>query len=90
MAPPTNLAVVQSSNNFGVFTEYFNTLTWQASADPNAVGYLIYRNGVFLAQVGADVLQYVDDNRVQNAADIYTVATLDVDQSHSILVNVTL
>jgi hypothetical protein len=81
--PPSNLAVTQSSNNFGVFTEYFNTLSWNASTDPNAVGYLIYRNGVFLAQVPANVLQIIDDNQVQNGSVTYGVASIDSLQSHS-------
>ena len=32
--PPTNLNVVQHVNNFGVFSEFFNTLSWQASKIP--------------------------------------------------------
>jgi len=86
--PPSNLAVTQSSNNFGVFTEYFNTLNWQASTDPNAVGYLVYRNGVFLAQVPANVLQFIDDNQVQNGSVTYGVASLDSLQSHSPIITI--
>ncbi len=26
--PPTNLSVMQSSSNFGIFTDYYNTITW--------------------------------------------------------------
>lgn len=80
--PPTNLAVVQSSTNFGVFTEYYNTLSWEASSDPNVVGYLIFRNGLFLEQVGSEVLEYVDNNKAQNGAVVYGVASIDDQGSH--------
>lgn len=83
LGPPSNLAVVQSSNNLGVFIEYYNTLRWTASADPKTVGYLIYRNGIFLAQVPANVLQLVDNNQVQNGSVTYGVASVDSLGSHS-------
>ena len=88
VSPPTNLAVAQTSNNFGVFTEYHNTLSWYASSDPNVVGYLIYRNGVFLQQVGSNILQIVDDNRVQNGSVTYGVASVDSQNSHSPIVTI--
>lgn len=87
--PPSSLAVSQSINHFGVFNEYYNTLTWNASTDPNVAGYLIFRNGVFLEQVGASVLHYVDNNRTLNGAVTYSVAALNNQgaQSASISVN---
>lgn len=86
--PPSNLAVTQSVNNFGIFNEYYNTLTWTASSDPSVVGYLVFRNGVFLQQVGADVLQYVDDNRTQNGSVKYSVTAVDSQQTQSTTVSV--
>ncbi len=86
--PPTNLSVTQNVHNFGVFTEYYNTLSWHASIDPNAVGYLIFRNGLFLAQVGANVLQFIDDNRTQNGAVTYSVTTIDNQQTQSAAVSI--
>jgi hypothetical protein len=88
MAPPSGLSVAQSSNNFGVFTEYYNTVNWTASTDPNVVGYLVYRNGVFIGEVAADVLSMVDDNRVQSGPVVYGVAALDDQQSHSRIITV--
>lgn len=88
VGPPSNLSVTQSTNNFGVFTEYYNTLSWQASTDPNAVGYLIYRNGTFLQQVPANVLEIVDDNQVQNGSVTYGVASVDNQQSHSPIITI--
>ncbi|HZX13309.1 MAG TPA: hypothetical protein VFF49_02805, partial [Thermodesulfobacteriota bacterium] len=75
--PPSNLAVTQGVNNFGIFNEYFNTLTWAASADPNLVGYAIYRNNVLLTFVFADVLQFIDNNQKQNGPVTYGVSTVD-------------
>jgi len=89
VSPPTNLAVAQMANDFGVFTEYNNTLSWDASTDPQVIGYLVYRNGVFLQQVGSNVLEIVDDNRVQNGSVTYGVASVDSQNSHSPIINIT-
>lgn len=86
--PPSNLSVVQNSNNFGVFTEYYNTISWQASTDPNVVGYLIFRNGIFIGQVTSDVLQFVDNNRVQNAPVTYSVTAVDGQETQSTTVSI--
>jgi hypothetical protein len=86
--PPSALSVVQTTNNVGVFTEYYNTLSWTASSDPGVVGYLIYRNGMFLEQVDASVLSIVDHNMVQTGAVTYGVSAVNVQQSHSAIVNV--
>jgi len=88
LLPPSNLSVVQSSSNFGVFTVYSNTLSWTASTDPNAAGYLIFRNGLFIDQVGAGVTQFVDYNRVNNGSVVYSVTTVDAGQSQSAAVSV--
>ena len=69
LLPPTSLAVSQSSTSFGgVFTEYHNTVTWTASASPNIVGYIVFRNGTPIAEVAANVLAYVDNNRVAGSS----------------------
>ena len=86
--PPSNLSVTQSVNNYGVFNEYFNTLSWSASLDPNAVGYLIFRNGVFIEQVGINTLTYVDNNRTQNGPATYSVTAIDNEQTQSRTVSV--
>lgn len=88
VSPPSNLAVVQSSNNLGVFIEYYNTLSWTASTDPNTAGYLIYRNGTFLAQVPANVLELVDNNQMQNGSVTYGVAAVDSLGSHSPIITI--
>ena len=88
VSPPSDLMISQSVNNFGSFQNFFNTLTWDASVDPNAVGYLIYRNGLFIEQVPANVLQFVDDNQVQNGPVTYGVASVDAQNTHSPIITV--
>jgi hypothetical protein len=86
--PPSNLSVMQSANSgFGVFTEYVNTVNWNASTDPNLAGYLIYRNGMFVAEVGV-VTQFIDDNQFQNGAVTYGVAAVNTQQSQSVTMTV--
>lgn len=85
--PPSMVNVVQNSTNFGVFTEYTNNVSWTASTDPNAVGYLIYRNGTLIGQVGASTTQFNDQNRIQNGSVTYGVATLSNDTSQSVIVS---
>jgi hypothetical protein len=89
VTPPSAPSVTQHTNQFGVFTEYANTLSWAASSDPTVVGYLIYRNGVFLTQVAANTLQYVDHNQVQNGSVAYGIAAVDAQNSHSVIVTAT-
>jgi len=86
--PPSLLSVVQNAQNFGVFTEYYNTVSWQASPDTDVVGYLIYRNGVFLEQVDANTLQFIDHNRVQAQAATYGVSAVNNQNSHSRIISI--
>ncbi len=83
--PPTNLHVSQTMppNNFGIFTEYANTLTWDASASPNIQAYFIYRDGIQVTDVASSVLEYVDHNQVQNGAVTYGIIAVDDDFSPS-------
>ncbi len=86
--PPTNLMVSQSANSFGIFTDYANTVSWQASASPDVSEYVIFRNGIFVIAVDASTLQFVDHNTVQNGAVTYSVCAVDINSSQSPLVNV--
>lgn len=86
--PPSGLSVVQNLNSFGVFNEYSNTLSWSASADPNLTGYLIYRNGIFLEEVGSNVLSFIDHNKVQNGPVTYGVAAINNQDTHSRIITV--
>ncbi len=83
IAAPTNLAVVQSSNNLGLFTEYFNTVSWTESTDPNLVAYALYRNGNYLRQFTPDITEFIDHNAVQNGSVTYGVSAIDRTGSQS-------
>jgi len=86
--PPTNLAIVQSVNNFGVFNDYYNTVSWTASASPNITGYNLFRNGVYFASVDGVTLQFIDHNATQNGSVTYGVAAVDNNNAQSAVVNV--
>ncbi len=88
--PPTALSVVQSSNNFAVFTEYYNTVSWTASTDPTVMGYLIYRDGTLIGQVSAGTVSFVDHNQVQSAHVTYGVASINSEPEQGAIVFVTL
>jgi len=86
--PPSNPAVSQSVYDSGLFDEYYNTITWSPSSDPNLSGYLIYRNGMSLTYLSSDVLSYIDHNQGQNVPVTYGIAALDSDNSESSIVYV--
>jgi hypothetical protein len=81
--PPTITSVTQSSNDYYVFTEYYNTVTWTASGSPNIIEYAIYRDGIFITTVPSSSLQYIDDNAVFDLAVTYGVQAVDDEQSVS-------
>ncbi|MBS0605294.1 MAG: hypothetical protein JSS60_09725 [Verrucomicrobia bacterium] len=90
VVPPSNLAVVQQSTNFGVFTEYYNVLSWTASTDPNLNSYIIYRNGQIVTFIDATTmpLQFIDNNRVQNGPVVYGVSAIDSADTESAIITV--
>lgn len=88
VAPPTSLGVTQSQNQFGVFSDWANTITWTASTTPNVVLYNLYRNGVYFAQVDGSTFSFIDHNTVQNGAVTYGVAAFDSGGSQSTIANV--
>ncbi|MBX7067287.1 MAG: hypothetical protein K1X28_08660 [Parachlamydiales bacterium] len=88
VSPPTNVAVQQSSINFGVFQDYYNTISWTASTDPNVIGYVIYRDGAVIVQLTADMTQFEDHNAIQNGAVVYGIAAVDFNETQSDIVTV--
>lgn len=89
VAPPSNLAVTQDSVDFGVYVDYFNTITWDASSAPDIVQYIIYRNGVLFKIVDPTVFEAVEHNVVPSDAVIYGVSAVDsqLTQSEIIYIN---
>lgn len=86
--PPSSPGITQSFNDFGIFQEYYNTITWSASTDPNLVGYIIYRNNDILAFIETDTLKYVDNNQAQNGSVVYGVSAIDYSGAESAVVTV--
>lgn len=88
IAPPTNLSVTQNVNSFGVFDEYYNTVTWTASTDSNVAGYVIYRDNILLSAVNGSTFEFVDHNQAQNGSVTYGIATFEPDFQQSAIANV--
>lgn len=76
ISPPSNVSASQSVTDFGVFKDFFNTITWDASSDPDILQYNIYRNGVFFAATDSGTLTFIDHNTTENGTVTYGVATL--------------
>jgi hypothetical protein len=88
--PPTNLSIVQNSTDYGVFTDYYNTVSWTATTDPNAVEYVVFRNGIFLRVLSLSETSFVDDNQLQNGPVTYGVAAANSDSQLSPIQTVSL
>jgi hypothetical protein len=83
LQPPTNLSVVQSVNNFGLFNEYYNTISWTASTTSDVTQYIILRNDLVLDYVDGSTTSYVDHNQMENEAVTYDIVAVDAEKSHS-------
>ena len=83
ITPPTSLNAVQNANDLGIFTEYYNTLSWQGVPPVNAKQWLIFRNGEWIGATPIDVLEFIDHNAIQQEPVVYGVAMQlqDGDQS---------
>jgi hypothetical protein len=91
LGAPTGLMVSQNTNNFGVFNEFDNVSSWTASTDPNVIGYNIYRDSIFIGQIGSSTTSFTDSNRTQSGTGVtvtYNVASLDNNFQQSQRVNV--
>lgn len=75
--PPTGLVGKQHKNDFATVSERYNTLHWQASPSSGVAGYLIYRNGILIATLNANVLCYQDHNQKKNANTLYSVVAIN-------------
>lgn len=77
LAPPTNLSVVGSSNDLGVFTEYCNTISWGGASASLAGGFLIYRNDTLIGSGIQTIFTFTDHNQQEGEAVTYGVAFLE-------------
>jgi len=76
ISPPSNLRGAQKKNDFALFYETFNLLTWDVG-EGIAGGYYVYRDGVKIATLGASSLSYADHDRPKGAATLYSVSAFD-------------
>lgn len=88
--PPSSINITQSVNNFGVHQDYYNTITWGASTDPNLMLYNIYRNGVYFASVDPSVLSFIDHNQINGGSYTYSITAFTTDYLQSAMVTGTL
>jgi len=76
--PPINLAVTQRQNDFGILTEYYNILTWDASPSPGVNNYYIYRDGVQVGYVSLpSPFEFIDENRIPGVSVTYAIESYD-------------
>lgn len=87
VSPPSSVSYVQNVANFGVYSDYYNTITWTASSDPSVIQYDIYRNGVFFASTDASTLTFVDHNQIQGGTVTYGVAAINSSFRQSSIAN---
>lgn len=86
--PPTNLQVNQTVNDFGIFQEYCNTVSWTASLYEETLGYLVFRNGTLISNTPTNLLEITDFNQVANGPVTYGVAAFDDNYEQSTVVYV--
>lgn len=88
--PPSNVAASQNMADYGLYKEYYNTITWSESKDPKICQYALFRNGVLFARVDQPCSTYVDRNAVQNATVTYGVIAIDTNSAQSAMASYTL
>lgn len=88
--PPSDVNATQSVTDFGVYQDYYNTITWTASSDPNLIQYSIFRDGVYFAATDPGTLTLVDHNATQGGTVTYGVAGLTSDYRQSDIIEFTL
>ena len=74
---PGSLSGVQKKNDFGLFYEYYNVLSWTSPLNFPVAGYSVYRNGERIASLGPAALSYDDHDRPPGTAAAYTVTAFD-------------
>lgn len=81
LGEPGSLSITQSTNNFDVFVQHDNNLTWGSSSDPNTIGYNIYRNDIFIVQLGGiNNTSFVDNNQKKSGTGVttkYSISSFD-------------
>ena len=75
----------QKKNDFGVIYELFNQLKWgtESSFGPQIEGYIVYRNGIKIATLGADTFDFEDRNIKKEISNTYNVLSFDAGGTQS-------
>ena len=89
LLPPNNLSGFQKKNDFGTFYELFSTLKWEASSSAVS-GYYVYRNGAWIATLGATTFEYSDHNNAKDTKITYSVTAFDSSGTESSPVYITI
>ncbi len=77
LQPPSNLSLTQEVNDFNLFDEYYNMISWQPSPSPEAIGYFIYRNGLLIGAQSSSQLEFIDHNQTPGDSNIYSITSYD-------------
>lgn len=76
LQPPTNLNVVQSQKDLGFQTDFYNTLTWDATTSAGVTQYAIFRDDIYVATIENSVLQFIDYHRISSNTVTYKIASI--------------
>lgn len=75
--PPASISGVRRENRFLLQSEFFDVVRWEPSTSPGVVAFRIYRNGVLIAEVGANVFSFNDQRRREHERDVYGVSAVN-------------
>ncbi len=76
-APPSGFRGKQMKNNFGVVSNTFNRLKWNATNDPGIMGYVLMRNGATIATLAPSATQYDDSKNIVAGSYTYSIYSYD-------------
>lgn len=88
--PPSSVSATQNVTSYGVYNDYYNTITWTGSSDPDVIQYNIYRNGIYFGATDPGTLTFVDHNATNGGTVVYGVAALTSAFRQSAIVTYTL
>ena len=76
---PDTISGKQKKNNFGLMKEYFNRITWQVNSTQDVLGYKLYRDGILIATLDANIYSYDDHNRTRGQSYTYALTSFSLD-----------
>ncbi len=87
--PPNNFLGQSMLNNFILASEHFNNLSWNT---PNSriAGYRLSRNGILIANLPSNTIEYEDHNRPIGQTDIYSLVAYNENGLNSMPISLTI